>query len=63
MIVIVLRRWKELTMFLGEGEMAILFFLGLRRLPFGFLGGPRSGSFLGTWMTPGVPLAVSACCW
>ena len=36
MIVIVLRRWKELTMFLGEDEMAILFFFGLRRLPFGY---------------------------
>ena len=35
-MVIVLRLWKELTMFLGEGEMAILFFLGLKMLSFGY---------------------------
>ena len=36
MIVIVLRRWKELTMFLGEGEIAIRFFRGLRIDSFGY---------------------------
>lgn len=35
-MVIVLRLWKELTIFFGEGEMAILFFLGLKMLSFGY---------------------------